>query len=337
MNHRRMLVTAALTAATALTLPAAAGAATATVTGDDGQGIALSPSAPTQIRNLSPVVIVGADPATETKYSIQVTGPDGLTVANVGAYCLNATSYTDPEKVKYLGNGTYTVTIKSGKGNCTDRTSTYTFAIAAGTAITAPTAKLLTRRAGRTDYITYSVPVAGNPGATDMQVRYAKNAVLQPDGSIQGTPSFASFNATNSTAAAEFFEPGTYTFVSRAGGYGGGYTAWSAPVVVKVLAPFDFSVKPDFIDSTGPRYSVSGYVREKSAAGKKITVSLAKGSKGGKFHRIAKVRVRKSGKFSVRFTIRQRGRYRMKYTYKTSSTVAGGYAIQKFKIKRRFF
>lgn len=337
MSQRRMLVAAAVIAASALTLPAAASAATASVTGDNAQPIALSSTAPTQIRNISPVIIVGTDPTTETKYSIQVTGPDGVTVANIGAYCLNTTSYNgDPEKVKYLGNGTYTVTIKSGKGNCTDKTSTYSFAIQAGTSVAAPTGKLLTRKPGQTDYITYSVPVAGNPGASDVEVRYAKDAVIQPDGSIQGTPRYASFNATTGTAAAEFFEPGTYTFVSRATGYGGGGTPWSTPVKVTVVAPFDFSVKPSFIDSIGPRYKVSGYLREKTAAGTKVIVSIAKGAKRGKFHRLGKVRIKKNGNFVVRFTQHNRGTYRLKYVYKGSRTVARGGYVQKFKIKRRY-
>lgn len=336
MTTRRMLVAAALTAASALTAPGVAGAATASVTGDDAQPIALSSTAPTQIRNISPVIIVGTDPSTEARYSIQVTGPDGVTVANIGAYCLSATSYTDPEKVKYLGNGTYTVTIKSGKTTCNDKVSTYTFSIQAGTAVAPPSGTLLTRKPNQTDYIGYSVPVAGNPGATDIEVRYAKNAVLQPDGSIQGTPSFASYNSSTGTATATFYEPGTYTFVSRASGYGGGTTAWSTPVVVTVKAPFDFSVKPDFIDSIGPRYKVSGYVRDKTAAGARIVVSMAKGTKGGRFHRLGKVRIASDGHFTVRFTQRNRGRYRLKYVFKGTKTVTAGGYVQKFSIKRRF-
>src|SRR4051794_1169825 len=105
MRRRRTLLTAVI-AATALALPAAASAATVTVTGDAGQPLPLT-AAGTAIRNMSPVV-TPAFTAGEKRYAISVVGPDGVTAASIGTSCIGV-AYASAENVKFLGNGTYTV------------------------------------------------------------------------------------------------------------------------------------------------------------------------------------------------------------------------------------
>jgi hypothetical protein len=75
----------AVLAATALllALPATASATTATVTGDDGNPVGLSPAAPISIRNMDVQadIVVGAS---ETPYyTTQTFGPDGIAASSL--------------------------------------------------------------------------------------------------------------------------------------------------------------------------------------------------------------------------------------------------------------
>src|ERR1041384_7433894 len=79
---RRMKAVLAATALLLL-LPATASATTATVTGDDGNPVALTPSAPISIRNMDVQadVVVGAS---ETPYyTTQTFGPDGVAASTL--------------------------------------------------------------------------------------------------------------------------------------------------------------------------------------------------------------------------------------------------------------
>jgi hypothetical protein len=126
--------------------------------------------------------------------------------------------------------------------------------------------------------------------------------------------------------------PGTYVVVARArsGDY---YTAWSAPVTLTAIAPFDLSTRT-LPDTRGPRYSVRGVVREPSATGNRVTISVAKGKKGKKFRRLGKAKVNGKGVFKLRFTIRKRGVYRLRYSFPGNATVARGTILETVRIRR---
>jgi hypothetical protein len=332
-----MLITA-LTAATTLVLPAAAQAASATITGDTGQPLALSPTV-TQIRNMSPVVTPAFE-STEKRYAIGIVGPDGKAAASTGTTCIGV-GFASGENVKYLGNGDYTVAIATS----TDASDTrceragkpqiFRFRIEASTSVTAPAPRLLTRRPGESQYLRHAFGVGVNPGADSIEVRYARGATLAPDGGIAGDPSRASVDTASGVSEITFFDPGTYTFVSRAVDFAtNAATAWSPPVTVRVLAPFDLVSKPFFADSLGPRYKITGTVRDKTASGR-IRVYVASGRKGGRFHKAKTIRISRSGRFTYAFTQRRRGVYRIRYRFDGSKTIAGGYVQQAIKITRR--
>ena len=235
----KTLSTLAVTLTTALALPASAGAASATVTGDNGETIAL----PVQIRNMSPVV-VPAFSAEEKRYTIRILGPDGSTEASLGLRCA-ATSATDPQNVSYLGNGTYTVQIQTTTDendfSCSalGPLQVYTLVIAASTSITAPGATLPLRKLGDAQAIEHEFRLAPNPGAEGYVVAFAPDAKLGADGSILGNPLIESSNTSVSNVGIDFPGPGRYTLVARTN-RGNAQSGWSAPVVVTVVAPFDF-------------------------------------------------------------------------------------------------
>ena len=104
---------------------------------------------------------------------------------------------------------------------------------------------------------------------------------------------------------------------------------------VTTVAPFDLE-RTSFPDARGPSYKVRGQIRERGARGK-VTVSIAKGRKKGKFHRIGKAKINSKGRFTKRFKVRKTGTYRLRYSYKGSSLVAAGRATEAIKIRRRLF
>ena len=79
-----------------------------------------------------------------------------------------------------------------------------------------------------------------------------------------------------------------------------------------------------------------GQVRERAARGK-VTVYIARGKKKGKFRKIGKAKINSKGRFTKRFTVQKTGVYRMRYTYKGSSLVAGGKVTEQIRIRRRIF
>ena len=91
-----------------------------------------------------------------------------------------------------------------------------------------------------------------------------------------------------------------------------------------------------FPDFRGPSYKVRGQVRERAARGK-VTISIARGLKKGKYHRIGKAKINSKGRFTKRFTVRHTGTYRLRYIYKGNSTVAAGRVTERIKITRHLF
>jgi hypothetical protein len=328
-----MLPAAALAAVATLAAPAAALAATPTVTDDSGTAVPLSGAV---IRNMEPSVGL-TFAAGEARYALSVTGPGGAEAA-FGTTCRLVSSFST-EEVAYQGNGTYTATWRTTDSNDCDTLGppqSASFTINASTAVAAPGPVLLTRRPDEFALLSYPFAVDVNPGADSTELKYAAGATIGPDGAIVGSPASGFVDTSTGIADISFSTPGRYTFVARASDFSGAATAWSPPVVVTVLAPFDFVGNPIFADSRGPKYRVVGTVREKSARGR-IKVSIAKGRKGGRFRKLRTVKIKKDSRFSVKFTLRKKGRYRLRYRYKGNATTASGTAIQGIRISRRVF
>ena len=333
---RRTLKIALATAALTAGAPVAAQAATVTVTGDDGNPLAVNPAAPPTIRNMDVQTVASVVPADGAYYKTQVIGPDNV-AASTQSPCLR-TSITNNWRnyVDYRGNGGYRVVVQTySNATCTSVTRTLTFAygVAGSVAIAQPQNFVLSRQANSFSLNSHNLAFALNPGATTYEVRYARNGVLAPDGSISGPSQEGFVDRTTGTVPLRFDAPGSWVIVARAK-TDDFFTPWSPAVRIQVKGPFDLETIR-FPDSRGPSYRLTGTVRERAAAGRRVTVALAKGRRGGKFRRIGRAKVRRNGTFSLRFRARQTGRYRLRYTFKGSGVVSRGTIVQGIVIRRR--
>jgi hypothetical protein len=326
---------AAAAAATSVVAAAPATAATVTVTGDDGNPVTLAPGVPASIRNMDVDVGVALG-GTEKAVAVSVAGP-----VAPAASPRTCSSGSVPLSVDYQGNGTYTVSITtytdiSCKAGA--KPATYAFSVNASTALTPPTGAFLTRQPNSFSTIGYQVPIALNPGALTHEVRMAAGGVIAPDGSISGASTELFADRATGLISTSFREPGTYVMVARAKGYSGGagqfFSPWSAPITLRVFAPFDFAGSTSFPDSRGPRYKLRATLREKAATGK-VKISMARGGKG-KFRSIGKARIRR-GVIKKSFTQHRTGKYRLRFRYKGNKSVAPGTITQKIRITRRVF
>jgi hypothetical protein len=313
--------------------PAAAGAVTATVTGDDGTPIALGGTI--SIRNMSPQVAVS--PAAGEHYGFTVTGPNGAAVA-VEDSCVAAGDV--PRTVDYVGNGVYTVNLTRYTDQfCTQAAGTtpVPFTIAASVAITPPSSAVLTRQPGTTITNTVTLPIDVNPGALSHEAFAERNVAPNPDGSLPGTPASLLVDTTAKTVSVPLNAgPGAYVVVAHAKGYSGlstpsVFTAWSTPVMIRAFAPFDLQ-RFSWSDSRGPSYRFSATIRATGANGR-VSIAIGRGSKG-KYRSLGSVKITKH-RFSKRFKLSKIGKYRIRFKYKGNSTVAPGYEIHKFEITRR--
>jgi hypothetical protein len=334
MRKTMTAMTAAIVAAAAA--PAAAPAATVTITGDTGTPVTLTPGAPASLRQMHAEVNVALG-GTERAFALAVAGP----VAPAASPRKCGTSNI-PWGVDYQGNGTYTITVTTYTNTtCTTgaQATSYSVAINAGVALTAPSGPVLTRQPNSVVGNTLQIPVALNPGALTHELRVALGGVPAPDGSISGPSKEVFADAATGTAAVRLDAPGRYLMVGRATGYTGGagqfFSPWSAPITIRAFAPFDFIAAPSCVDCRGPRYKIRGRLREQSTRGK-VRVKLARGGKGGRFRSVGKARIR-NGVFKKKFTLRRPGVYRARYIFKGSATTAPGTVTTKFRITRRFF
>lgn len=335
---RRLFAVGAATLAV-LATASAADAANVTVAGDDGNPVALAQNTPVGIRNMSTKLGVGFAPGTDTRYSVSFAGPDGVAVAT-SVDCFTTKVPVD-RSVDYRGNGTYTFTVTNyakADTNCAKATSTETYpvVIAGSVVVGTPAGKHLIRAANSYTTNTLQLPVQLNPGASSYEIRYAAGGVIGPDGAISG-PSETTYVST-ATGLAPFSvrTPGRYVVVARAVGFAGGgrfYTPWSAPVAIDAIVPFDLQ-GVSFPDSRGPSYELKGTLRETSIRGR-VTVSIARGKKGGKYRTLGRVKISSKGTFRKRFSARKAGVYRLRYVYKGSSTAAAGKIVQQVRITRR--
>ena len=315
MRSRKSRLALAAVALGVFAVPASASAATLSITGDDGVPQALSGQT---IRNMSPQLAVGINGTTERSYTVQVIGPNGVSAAS--ATCLSSPT---PRTVNYQGNGVYTVYVAIYTTLlCTDTptTGSLTFAIGAGVAIASdPNTPLLTRQPGEFATIEHRLPVTGNPA-------------LAPDGGLVGPSQNAYVDAATATVPIRFSEPGRYSVVARARVYGGAATPWTAPLALRVYAPFDFSTS-NFPDSRGPSYRLRVRLREEDTRGR-VRISVAKRWSGNaKYRTLGTVRIR-GGSFTKRFTLSSPGTYRIRYRFQGSSTTAPGTVVEKVRIRR---
>ena len=244
-------------------LPATASAADVTVTGDDGNPVAINTASPTGVRQLDVQYGVTFAASDQAHHKTTVVGPDGV-VTSTGSSCFPKSAVNNVSRyVDYRGNGTYAVVVQTFTNSaCTAgaKEQRFLFSINAGTAITPPAGIVLTRTPNSFSTITHKVPVALNPGGSLYEVKFARGGVLGPDGGISGPAGDAFVDRNTGLADARFTEPGSYVMVARIkrGDY---HTPWSAPINFAVKAPFDLSFTT-FPDSRGPSYKLRGTMRD---------------------------------------------------------------------------
>jgi hypothetical protein len=319
-------------------LPATASAASVSITGDDGNPVALNPTAATALRQLDLQYHVAFGPADKKYQKTTVIGPDGLP-ASQGSNCYESAVIPNIDRyVDYRGNGNYAVVVTTATNDlCTAGVTEtkFLFSINAGTAITPPAGKLMMREKNSFSFITHQLPVSLNPGGIAYEVKYARNGVIGADGGISGPAADSFVDRNTGLADFRFTAPGTYVAVARIKS-GDFYTPWSPAVKMTVKAPFDIS-SIIFTDPKGPSYKIRATLRDNSARGKRVTVYYAKGRKGGKYHKLGRTsKISSKGRFTLRFTLRRPGSYRLQYRFKGSSLVTKGKVIDGIKITRRF-
>jgi hypothetical protein len=334
-RRARLLAGVAMAPALAGAIPATASAIALSVTGDDGNPVALA--APLTIRNMNPTVGI-AFAAGETAYYYRATfaGPDGIAVGSA-ADCYD---FGISRTIDYRGNGAYSVTLQRySDSSCTTAVGTpqvSTFTIAGGVALTAPAGPVLIRQANSTATTPVPLPITLNPGALTYEVRYAAGGVIGPDGGISGPSSQAYVDTTTGQVPISLSEPGRYTVVARAEGYstssGNFFTPWSQAVTLVAKAPFDIA-STRVLDSRGPSYRISVRLGETSARGR-VNIAYGRGRRG-RYHSLGTARLSRRGSFSKRFRITRTGTYRMRFRFRGSSTVAGGSVVERFRITRR--
>jgi hypothetical protein len=341
VSHRRrrsaLLAATAAVGASAVA-PAAADAVSLTVTGDDGNPVALG--APVSIRYLNPDVTIAV--GVNERYGFSVTGPNNLPAAVDDSCATNG----DHRQVNYAGNGTYTVTLRQFAPSSTGTfcsstqigTTTLQFTINAGVAIDQAPAVALTRKPLSPVTNTAPIHVVQNPGGISNQFFYGFNTQIAPDGSLV-TPVDRVFPDPSTGQAGVPLNrgPGVYAIVGRAEGFNIGgdvFTAWSAPAQIRAFAPFDFK-RVQFPDQRGPSYRLRATMNENATSGR-VSIAVARGSKGGRYRSLGSVKI--SGHaISKRFRLTRTGTYRIRFKYKGNALVAPGFVVEKVRITKRIF
>jgi hypothetical protein len=110
-------------------------------------------------------------------------------------------------------------------------------------------------------------------------------------------------------------------------------TPWTAPIVLRAVAPFDFT-SVSFPDSRGPSYRLRAKLGEDSTRGKVRIRVAANWSGKARYRSLGTVKIKGGGEFTKRFTLGSPGKYRLKYTFGGSSTTASGTIVAKVRIRR---
>jgi hypothetical protein len=319
--------------ATGFLVPASANAAvSAKISDDAGNPVAMAEGVPVALRNMDVKVLVNTDEG--KAFASSVTGPDGLPTGISVGCGIPGTERTN--WVDYHGNGTYTLTVTVWSDKCDGkvaRTATFTWSVGAGGQIAPPAPTMLTRQPNSFSTITQQFNFAGNPGASGYEIKYAKGAGVNPDGSLNA-PAPKDGYVNNTTGKVELIgarEPGPYTIVARAriGQY---YSPWSPPATFNLIAPFDISSR-SFPDSRGPSYQVRATLGDAVAAGSRVTIAVAKGKKGKRFKTLGKPKINSKGQVKLRFRLKV-GTYRMRYSFKGNSVMSRGSWYETIRIRR---
>jgi hypothetical protein len=306
-----------------------------TVTGDNGNPVTLGGAI--NIRHMSPQVALTL--GTGENYGFTVTGPNGAEVAPPDK-CVKVGD--PPRTVDYVGNGAYAVTLTRYLDvDCVNAASisSVSFTITASVALGQPQRPVLTRAAGETGANIVSLPIDLNPGALAHEAFVERNVQLNPDGSLPGTPQQLSPDPATRMVAVRLDQgPGTYVVVARDKGFSGlstpsVFTAWSAPATIRAFAPFDLQ-KFAWTDQRGPSYRFSAIIRATGASGR-VNVAIGRGTKG-RYRSYGTVKIRRH-RFAKRFRLTGAGTYRIRLRYKGNATVASGFEVHEFEVKRRTF
>ncbi len=333
-SGKKALAAAVATIACAGFAPAANAAVTGSVTGDAGTPVALTPGAPLAIRNMDVQALTHVDAGDAGSFSAVVVDQNGTGASTQGP-CWD-TRFTNDDKrfVDFHGDLKYSLVVKT----FTDRdcatakaTTNYDWTVGAAVAVGAPAGTLMTRPANSFSTNTQLLDFVPNPGAGLYEIKYALNGTLNPDGSLGGAPKDAFVDPATGKVSILERTPGTYLVVARAksGDY---YTPWSAPVTMRLIAPFDFS-SLSFPDSIGPSYQTRGVLGETSASGR-VSIAYAVGKKGKHFHGLGSAKINSKGAFTRRFRLTRTGWYRLRFKFHGSATVAGGTIYDVVRIRR---
>ena len=332
---RALLAVSAAIAAAAIAPAAANAAVSVTVTGDDGNPIALGGTL--NIRNMNPQLSFAAH-ATD-HWSATITGPNGAQVASP-VTCFRRWPTRRRKLVDYIGNGAYTVTLTTYAANCSDgRRARRRFRSPSRRPRPSPSPPTpqLTRKPGSFVTNTIPLPIDLNPGALATDAFVALNVAANPDGSLPGTPTPLFPDSTTRTVGVPLDKgPGTYVIAARAKGFTGSngqfFSPWATPAAIRAFGPFDLK-SFRWTDSRGPSYRFHATIMETSATGK-VNIAIGRGTKG-KYKSFGTAKIRKHA-FSKRFRL-STGKWRIRFKYKGNSTVAGGFEVRTFQITRHVF
>jgi hypothetical protein len=327
---------AAGSAVAALLLPAAAGAATVTVTNDAGQPTPLTEGSPLQIRHMAPTV-TPAFAASEKRYSLVITGPDGKS-AGLDSVCASADG-GGPQDIVYAGNGAYAVKLVTYDNaddiycEGTATTHDFTFVIAASVSLTGPASPLLYREpGGGVNELTFTYDI--NPGAGGYGLAWAYDAKFGADGAIEGDYPKDDYGERGAGIIDGKFDDirfphaGNVSVVAAAQA-GNGTSPSSAPVTLKLMGPFDWSESPGFTGGRGRTHVIGAQVFEPGVVGHEVSVLLAKRS--GRFKLFVSKTISATRKLSFKIK-KPRGKYRLKYVFAGAEFVNPGAWTQRLKI-----
>ena len=177
---------------------------------------------------------------------------------------------------------------------------------------------------------------AGNPGATTYEIRFAKGAVLAPDGSISGPSETAIIDsATGKIRFWNFDGPGTYTFVARA----------QSRRLLHGVEPAgqrhaDRTVRPAHGQLQRPPRAQLPAARRgprNRGRGGRVTVAIAKGKNGKRFRTLGPREDQQQGRVQAPVHAAQARLGTASLLYKGSAAVERGTAYAQVRFRRVIF
>ena len=113
------------------------------------------------------------------------------------------------------------------------------------------------------------------------------------------------------------------------------YSPWSAPVTLKLF------VAVRHVERHGRRrprteLQAARHAARRVGAGGRVTVAIAKGKKGKRFRTMGKAKVNSKGIWTLRFTVRKYGYYRVRYSFAGTALVPRGAIYEVVRIRRIF-